>query len=177
MSAKDQATVVAVSVDLGDDIGAVRDRIVGAAAHELLAEVSRWADCGEHATELAKALRGDISKAIKAEVEKVIAPAVRVALESGVQPTDQYGEPRGEKTSLRSVIITEAARALHKKVEIRDNYGRSESVVQQVIRDEVQKAVASDLKEVIAEERRKVQVAVRTEAASILTEAVKRVTV
>lgn len=164
---------VDLSIDLGQNVDEIREHVIKAAAREMLYQFSSYSG-EEHFTKLAQSLRDDISKAVKAEVEKVIAPAVAAALEEGVQPTDQYGEARGEKRSLRSVIVTEAERALNKKVEIRDNYGRSESVIQQVIRDEVQRAMADDLKGVIKEERAKVEKAVRDQAAELITESVRR---
>jgi hypothetical protein len=166
-------TQISLDIDLGQSIDEIREHIISAAAQQMLMQTTIYND-DPHFTKLAQSLRDDISRAIKAEVEKVVAPAVTVALEEGVQPTDSYGTPRGEKLPLRSVIVAEAEKALNKKVEIRDNYGRSESVIQQVIRDEVQKAMAADLKEIIAEERKKVTAAVHTEAAQLITQAVER---
>lgn len=167
-------TSIDISVDLGRDVAEIRERIIREAAISLLREVSPYDPDSRHFTKLGHELRAEISAAIRDEVQRAVAPAVKAALAEGVQRTDTYGAPTGPKVTLRQVIVDEAVKALARKVEVRDNYGRSESVIQQVVRDEVQRAVADDLKGVIKVEREKVKAAVRGKAAEILTESVQR---
>jgi hypothetical protein len=167
-------TRVRLDVDLARDADAVREAIIEEAARQLLVTVTPYTDGVEVPTKLAASVREDMSRAVRAEVEKVIGPAVAAALEEGVQLTDTYGSPRGPRMTLREVIIAEAKKVLERKIEVRDNYGRSETVVQQIIRDEVQRALADDLKDAVREERDRVQAAVREHAANIITESVQR---
>jgi hypothetical protein len=164
-----------LDIDLTHDAEAIRAHIIDAAAKYLLVQTTPYND-DPHFTKLANSLRDDIARVVRAEVEKIVAPAVATALEAGVQRTDNYGSPAGPKVPLRQVIVEEAEKALNKRVEVRDNYSRSESVVQQVIRDEVQRVLADDLKAVVKAEREKVTKAVRDEAATIITDAVRRAT-
>jgi hypothetical protein len=169
---------VSVKVDLARNVEGLRADIISAIASKVLYGVSYDEDGDEYrtTTKIGSELRSELTKALRDEVTKVAGPLVEAALAEGVQLTDQYGSPRGEKQPLRTVIVEEAHKALNKRVEVRDNYSRSESVVQQVIRDEVQRALAEDLKAVVKAERQKVEKAVRDEAASIITDAVRRAT-
>lgn len=167
---------VNIDVDLAQDVDALRSTIVKAIAQQVLYGVSYDEDYEPHSipTQISRELRDVMAKAVRDEAEKAVGPAVQAALAEGVQLTNQYGEARGDKVPLREVIVDEAKKALGKKIEIRDNYGRSESMIQQIVRDEVQRAMADDLKEVIKAEREKVQLAVREQAAAIITESVRR---
>jgi len=167
-------TTVSVDVNLGSDVEAIRTRVIDSAARQMLMQVSPYSDGEQHFTEFARSLRDDIQRAIRERVQEVVAPAVEAALVEGVQRTDNYGSPVGPKVSLREVIVDEATKALNKKIEVRDNYGRSESVVQQVIRSEVQDALAKELKAEVKAEGERVKAAVRDKAAEIVTEAVRR---
>lgn len=176
MHEPDNTLAVSVTVDLARDRDAMRASIIEAIANKVLYGVSYDEDgdpCSVP-TKISSDLRNAMYKAVNAEVEKHVGPAVEAALAEGVQRTDTYGSPRGEKVPLRTVIVEEAQKALGKKVEYRDNYGRSENVVSAIIRNEVQQALAKDLKGVVEAERAKVQQAVRDEAASIITQAVQR---
>jgi hypothetical protein len=176
MHEPDNTLAVSVTVDLARDRDAMRASIIEAIANKVLYGVSYDEDgdpCSVP-TKISSDLRNAMYKAVNAEVEKHVGPAVEAALAEGVQRTNEYGSPRGEKVPLRAVIVEEAQKALGKKVEYRDNYGRSENVVSAIIRNEVQQALAKDLKGVVEAEREKVQQAVRDEAASIITQAVQR---
>lgn len=165
-------TVVNIEVDLGDDQDALREKLIKAAARQLLIQVSPYSDGEERFTELGRGLRDDVVREVKAEVQKAVAPAVEAALAEGVQLTDQYGSPKGEKVPLRNLIVEEATKALKGAVEYRDR--RRESVVEQVVRAEVDKALSEELRSVVREEREKVVEVVRGKAAQIVTEAVER---
>lgn len=83
---------------------------------------------------------------------------------------------------IRERIIREAAISLLREVSPYDPGDRHftklghelRAEISVAIRDEVQRAVADDLKGVIGEEREKVKAAVRGKAAEILTESVQR---
>lgn len=167
---------VNIDVDLARDVDSLRAHIIEAIANKVLYGVSYDEDGDPHSvpTKVSYELRDAMAKEIKEETAKHVGPAVEAALAEGVQRTDQYGDPRGEKVPLRTVIIEEAQKVFGQKVEYRDGYGRHESLISSIIRNEVQKAVAEDLKAAIKDERAKVQQAVRNEAAAILTESVRR---
>lgn len=174
MSSMQDTVSVHVDVDIGANVDAIRAQIIKRAAVHMLQQVSPYGDGDECFTSLGRDMRGEITKAISAEVQKIVGPAVAAALDEGVQRTDTYGSPVGPKLTLREVIVDEAQKVLAKKIEVRDNYARSESVIEQVVRSEVQRTLVDELKAEIKAESERVKKVVREQAAAIVTESVQR---
>jgi hypothetical protein len=130
---------------------------------------------------LTKSLRKDIKDmvavatrdAITAEVETI----VRETMGEGVQQTTDWGSPTGAPTPLRELIGKEAEKAL-KIPELRDGYSRSnqKTMVQRIIANEVEKALAAELKGVVDQARKDAVAAVQTQAAAVIAESVRRAT-
>lgn len=126
--------------------------------------------------DLSQPLRERVAKVRDEVIREAVQPLVVEALESALQPTSRYGEPAGDPTTLRSVIVAEAQSYLTKAQHAR--YGdEAVTPVKQMIREEVAKAVKADLKEALEQARAEVSAAVQAEAAVLLAETIKRAAV
>jgi len=116
-----------------------------------------------------KTLRQRVMDARDAEVREQVKPVVSAAIESSVQPTNAFGQPVGEPTTLTALIVKEAKELLSK----RGDYGRGKTLLEQVVADAVDKAIRKELSDVIVDEKAKVVAAVRAKAAELIATAVK----
>lgn len=108
------------------------------------------------------------------EIRKELKPLLAEGLTAAAQKTDPWGAPKGEPKTLREIIIATATAELTKGRE-RD-YGRGqETIVQHLIRTEVERVVRADLQTAIHEAKEQVRTAVREEGARIITETIERV--
>jgi hypothetical protein len=149
------------ALDLGATVGGqtLADVIVRHALDKL-AQGDPW-------NNLAKRVQDITDEEIRAHV----ADTIREALNGDLRRTNSYGEPYGEPTTLRALIGQEAKTTL-----TRDSgeYGRRETVLQKLIREEVGNAFRKELSDVIAKEREKVVAAVREQAGQLIAEAVTK---
>lgn len=117
-----------------------------------------------------RTLRREVLEVRTEEVRRQLEPVVAEAIASPVKRTNQFGEEVGDATTLNALIVKEARELLAK----RDDYGRGNTLLQRTVRAEVEKALRSELAEVLKEEKEKVVAAVRASAAELISEAVKR---
>lgn len=117
-------------------------------------------------------LRKRVTEIRDEEIRAQVTPMITEAVARPVQKTNTYGEPIGEATSLREVVIDEARKILQGTKG--DSYNRKEGLGRQLIREMVEKELRTELTEVIKEERQKVVNAVRAQAAELITEAVTK---
>lgn len=120
---------------------------------------------GEPWNNLAKRIEQITTEEIRAHVVDLLKDAIT----GDIRRTNTYGEPYGEPTTLRAVIGEEAKTALTRSV---DGYGQRQTVLQKLVREQIEQAMKAELSEAIAEERAKVVAAVRTQAAKLIAEAV-----
>lgn len=136
------------------------DAIVEAAARRL-AGGADWPDVKSRVRQI----RDD-------EIRKRVAAEIEAAVTNSVQRTNGYGEPIGEPTTLRQEIARIAGEAV--KLNTRaSGLSHQSTALQEVIRTEVDKALAAELKSVVDGEKAKVVKAVRDKAAELLAQAVK----
>lgn len=117
-------------------------------------------------------LRERVAKLRNEEIRAQLAPIVTEAINGPIVKTNGYGEPlrNGETTTLRELIVAEVHKCMRSKP---DGYGRnSASLVQTIVAEEVGKAFRAELTDVIKGERDKVIAAVRTQASTIIADAV-----
>lgn len=110
------------------------------------------------------------------EIREALKPVVAQALEAAVQRTDTFGAPRGEPKSLREVIVESAIDQLRKPQG--DGFSgtrRGETLVQFVIRKEVEEALGKDLRSAVQAARAQVLAAVQEKASEIITETIAKV--
>lgn len=106
------------------------------------------------------------------EIRKAIEPIVTEAISGEIHKTNTYGEPTGQTTTIRELIMAEAKAYVTKSA---DSYNRGgETVLQKWVREQIATAFAKELATVMAEEKAKVVAAVRTKAADLIAEAVKQ---
>jgi hypothetical protein len=106
-------------------------------------------------------------------IHAAIEPMVQAAILSGVQATNNYGDPVGKPTTLKALIIDEVKAYLTKTTG--DTYrNTSSTVIKDFVKSEVEKAIKAELSGVIAQEKEKVVAAVRAQAATIIADAVKQ---
>lgn len=106
------------------------------------------------------------------EIRDMIKPMLEEAFGSLLQPTDHFGHPKGEPRTLAEVIVEMAQKELKRPSDRHDS--RSETVIQKIIRDEVQRQIGGELKQAVAQGREEVLAAVQAEAAKIIGETVAR---
>lgn len=117
-------------------------------------------------------LRKRITQVRDEEIRALVLPIIAEAVAKPVQKTNTYGDPIGEATSLREVILDEARKLLQGAKG--DSYNRKEPLGRQLIREMVDKELRAELAEAIKAEREKVVAAVRAQAAELITEAVTK---
>jgi hypothetical protein len=104
-------------------------------------------------------------------IREAVQPLIAEALTGAIQKTNNYGEPTGQTTSMRELVMVEAQKIVSKPI---DSYGRGETFLQKLVREEIGRVFAGELSKVMAAEKEKVVAAVRAKAADLIAEAVKQ---
>ena len=108
---------------------------------------------------------------IKREViREAVLPMIEQAITEPIQKTSAYGDPIGEPTTLRSVIVDEARKLLDKRA---DSYGSSQTVLQKIVAEEVKTAFAAEIKDAVAKARASVADEIGKQVASAVAAAMK----
>lgn len=146
--------------DCGDTVPCgprLADQIRDAAAHHVARQVKREILTDEFRKELRDSIRAQVDAAVKA------------ALDGEYQPVDNYGSPKGPKTSLRAGIdqhISEWATA-----KSRDSYN-SETNLKRYIREQVDAQIKADLGGVVTAIREQVKGAAQKRITTAVAEVV-----
>lgn len=107
------------------------------------------------------------------EIRAALQPAVADALAAAVQPTNHFGESKGEPVTIREIVVQTAAKWLQTPAS--DSYGKpSETPIQKFIKREVEESIANELRPIVEQAKADVLAAVRTEGAKVLTETIAR---
>ena len=89
-------------------------------------------------------LRDVVEEIRKELVREALAPIVAEAVAAPLQRTNSWGEPAGEPVTMTTVIVGEVRKYLQEPA---DSYRRENgTILQKLIRDEVQKAFAAEVK-------------------------------
>lgn len=107
------------------------------------------------------------------EIRDIIRPLIVEGIEASFQPTNVYGEPKGDPITMRTVVVDQVKDVL-RSVKDHNSYDRREPLVRQLVREMVEKELRKTLSEVIDDERKKVVAAVREQAAQLIAEAVTK---
>lgn len=103
------------------------------------------------------------------EIRAQVAPIIAEAIHTPVVRTNVYGEPTGESTTLRELVVKEAREALTRR---EDRYGRDNTTnLQKVIRAEVQAAFVKEVAAVVKEVRAQVVAEIGETARDQITKA------
>jgi hypothetical protein len=121
--------------------------------------------------------RNELTKTASAERVKLIrerlVPQVEAALSGEIQKTNNYGEPNGQTTTMRELVIAEITRVINAKGD--RHYSDSEKpLITRVVSSEVNRALTTELADAFKAEKDKVVAAVRAKAADLIADAVKQ---
>lgn len=143
----------------------LEDVVLGMAAERLVRSVT--------ADEAKRYMRERISAIRDEEIRAAIRPLIEEALTRSIQPTDHYGNPKGEPTTLAEVITKEAKTAV--TVPKEHGYGKPKrTLIQEIIADAVDLQFHRELGEAIAEGKKAVLAAVRDEGAAVIQKTIER---
>jgi hypothetical protein len=175
----DQQTLETLGISQED----LRQRLVRRLAEELLASegYDEWNTEPTDATlaarvprQLTDGLRKSVKDAIAAEIARLgdayAKPLVWQIMEAGIQPTNQYGEPKGDRMTVTELIADAARQYMETRV---DRDGKVSSYrggmirLDWVVNEAVRKHVASKIEESIQDPK--------STLAEALTDAVRRV--
>jgi hypothetical protein len=105
---------------------------------------------------------------IRAElIREAVQPAIEEAVARPIVKTNSYGEPVGESTTLRELIVEEARKICREPA---DKYRREQgSILTKLVADEVRKALDAEIKDAVKQAREQVS----TEIGSLVAASVQ----
>lgn len=107
------------------------------------------------------------------EIRAVVRPMIEDAIAKTLLQTDLFGNVKDGPKTLSEVIVDQATKELRAS-HSRGNYSKSETLLQQVIREEVERAFRKELDDVIKEAKTEVVNAIRQVGAEVLTDTIAR---
>lgn len=123
---------------------------------------------------LTSKLREEVCKVIREEAKRQIGEQVRdliaEVITNPVQLTNRFGEPSGNTVTVREHIENEVKDQLTQRV---DDWNRKGSVLTQIIKTEVEQALAKELRQAAVDARNVVVGAVKSQASTMLAKALK----
>lgn len=126
------------------------------------------------ADKIAKTIEADIRAAVQQRVEAEVASQVEKILAGPIVRTNSYGEPiSGPAKSLREMVTEEATKELTKSRG--SGYDRNPSVLDRVIKGQVEQVLAKELNDEIARAKAEVKGAVHGKVSDVITDAIERV--
>lgn len=151
------------------------DAVVNALAAQLGARVDKDAD--EIRREARRRMADEVSRIRVEVIREEITAAVRRQLAKPIQKTNTWGEPQGETTTLNDLILAEVNAFLSEKP-ARPGYSDRERPGGLVVllREEVGKALAAELKAEIEKARAAVRAEVAKKAGELFGDVVKQAT-
>lgn len=143
----------------------LEDIVIGMVAQQVRATLITD-DTKRHLNDRVRGIRDE-------EVRAAIRPLIEEALTRSIQPTDIYGNPKGEATTLAEVITKEAKTAL--TVPKEHGYGKPKrTLIQEIIADAVNTQFRRELDEAITEGKKAVAKALRDEGAAVIQKTIER---
>jgi hypothetical protein len=104
-------------------------------------------------------------------IRELLQPVIEEALTTPFRKTSSYGEPTGEPVTLRSVIMADAQRML---THYESDYGRQKlTVMQALVRKEVEAAFASEVRDAVKQAREQVSTEIGQMVASAVQAGLK----
>lgn len=152
-------------IDLGEtfaDEQSASKAIVQEAARRVLAQ-----------RDLTEDVRRRVKQITDEEIRAAVGPMLEQALFEGVQPTDSFGTPKGERTTLRDMVVQEVRRDIGASKQP-GFHGSKQTLLEQIIGREVERVVREDLKQAMDEARKQVRAAVERKGAEVLAQTIER---
>lgn len=142
----------------------VEDIVIGLAAEKVAAAAYA-------ADKQYDGLRARVTRITDETIREMVRPAIEAALAKTTTPTDPYGNPKGEPSTLEEHIIEVTRKMLVEKRS--KGYGHPErTLVQGWIVDAIDYKVARELGEALEEGKAQVKKALQDEGARIMAEAI-----
>lgn len=116
-------------------------------------------------TSVEKDIRAEISTQVKAQIEARVREVIEEALNGEIQTTNEYGEPRGPKLSLRAMIVKSATEWFTKPT---GDYRNKSSQGADFIRKAVDQAIKEDLAQALKDAREQITEQIRQKAAEAI---------
>jgi hypothetical protein len=125
-------------------------------------------------------LVNEIRKAAVTVIEEELRPRVQAmlddAINAAIQPTSDYGEPKGEARTLREIIVERAVKALREpsRTSRSSSYpsGLGESLIDAVIGDQLDAAWQRELLAAVRDAKAEAVAAVQARAAGVLADTI-----
>ncbi len=114
-------------------------------------------------------LRREAVELVRAAIKEQSSTLVEQVMGQVFQPTDYYGNPKGEPRAIRYVVVEEAVKYLTKKD---SGMNGGKTVVEKFLADEVQRAFNSELKSAVSAAKQQVLDAVQAEGAKVLSQTI-----
>ena len=143
----------------------IAEAVLERCAGQVLREVGREAIYRTH-LERVEEIRDDL-------IVERLTPLIDEALTKSVQKTDAFGEPKGDPTTLREVILKRATDFLKQPRNSRIGQDR-QTDVQAFIDEAVSRTVTKELRQALEDARKEVVNAVRAEGAEVIAETIRR---
>lgn len=163
-----EVNLAEVVVARGEDGQTFADYIASLAAAALLQRSTKEDYYG--------ALKRAVEQFRETEIRAALVPLIQAAVEESFQPTNEYGSPKGQPTTLRELIAKQVTVELRVHKE-RDGYSRPQtSLLEDVVKEQVRRELRGELRQAVAEGRASVLAAVKEQAAEVISETIARVT-
>lgn len=175
---KTGTTIIKVEVELADYWHTTYDELGNRIREERTdpifeALVSRLVERAAKKPEYAS-LRERLAEIRTEMIREQLAPLIHEAIQSSAQKTNTLGEPQGNPTTLRALIVDEAKATLAKTNVDRLNSRNSGTLLTRMIREEVSYAFTDELKKVIAQAKVEATAAVQEKAAAVIAETITK---
>jgi hypothetical protein len=150
--------------DEGDGVGAVTfvEAVVEEVAHMVLSSIKNDVTTKSlypTLRERAVAIRNE-------EIRAAIKPAIEQAITATLQPTDHYGNPKGESKTTHELIVEHATKVLTAKDS--DHYSRTKGL------NLVEQFIATEVKAALEQAKADVLRAVKDQGAKVLSETIAK---
>jgi len=149
------------------DPAAIYDGYNKTLADLILEECSRKILEDFHRDEALNDLRKRVQQIRDEQIVQAIQPTIDEAISAALQPTDAFGQAKGDPKTLREVIIERAVDYLKKPIQ-GASYGKASTVVEKFIEEAVTNAVARDLKTAFEEGHAQIREAIKVKGAEVL---------
>jgi len=126
-------------------------------------ETGQWSDYAGH---LVEAVRKEALAQVEPLIRERVDGIVTEALTTGYQPTDTFGDPKGEPTTLRSMIAETAKKWLNKR-----GYN-SESEMQKLVNESIRKVWVNEMEKEASAAVAEIKKGLRTKLADKVNAAV-----
>jgi hypothetical protein len=139
-------TVVADVVGYDED-GDLIERGGKTVAHMVAEQITARLVKGDRWSKMAD----KVSEVRTEEIRAAVRPLIEEAISGPVRQTNSYGEPVGQETTLRALILEEVRKLMKEPA---DRYGRdSGTLLSKTIADEVQKAIKAEIADEVKKAR------------------------